>query len=65
MIKKELHYIISIYKSILIKLNEKFNMLNKLKESLSIKDNVNTIKKESVIDDEDQYEDEEDDLTFF
>ena len=60
MIKKELHYIITIYKSLLIKLNEKFNILNKLKESLSIKDNVNTIKKEELIDDEDHIEDEED-----
>ena len=60
MIKKELHYIITIYKSLLIKLNEKFNILNKLKESLSIKDNVNTIKKEELIDYEDHIEVEED-----
>lgn len=64
MIKKELHYIITIYKSILTKLNEKFNMLNKLKESLSIKDSVNTIKKEALMDDEDPI-DYEEDLTFY
>ena len=69
MIKKELHYIITIYQSILEKLDNKFNMLNKLKEGLSIKDNINTIKKENILNEEPEEEsqnyDEDDDLTFF
>ena len=66
MIKKELHYIITIYESILEKLNTKFTMLNKLKESLSIKDNINSFKKEEILDDDnDIFESDEDDLTFF
>jgi hypothetical protein len=66
MIKKELHYIITIYESILEKLNGKYSMLNKLKESLSIKDNVNLFKKEEILDNaSDDYESDEDDLTFF
>ena len=32
MIKKELHYIITIYESILEKLSEKYSMLNKLRK---------------------------------
>ena len=69
MIKKELHYIITIYQSILEKLDNKFNMLNKLKEGLSIKDNINTIKKENILNEEPEEEsqnyDEDEDLTFF
>jgi len=69
MIKKELHYIITIYESILEKLNNKFTMLNKLKESLSIKDNVNTLKKEEILDERNDIgnieDDDEDDLTFY
>ena len=69
MIKKELHYIITIYQSIFEKLDDKFNMLNKLKEGLSIKDNINTIKKENILNEEPEEEsqnyDEDEDLTFF
>ena len=66
MLKKELHYIITVYQSIMNKLEQKYNMLNQIKESLNIKDNITKLDKNNDLFLKDEVNNEpEEELTFF
>lgn len=66
MLKKELHYIITVYQSIMNKLEQKYNMLNQIKESLNIKDNITKLDKNNDLFLKDELNNEpEEELTFF
>ena len=68
MLKKELHYIITVYKSILQKLIEKLSSLGKLKDSLNIKYNIKSLDKSKILEEDivdREKEEVEENLTFF
>ncbi len=70
MLKKELHYIITVYKSILENLKEKLSNLSILKENLNIKYNIKTLENENLLENSEKEKKEiqrleDEDITFF